>query len=309
MNLLSIADFSKDDIQSLIKEAIKIKNRPRSYQNKLKNKTLLLFFELPSLRTRLSFETAIHQLGGHSIFYHADKSLWKLKESIEDTAKNCSLFSDIVTLRLVKHDDIDTFSRNATVPVINALTDMYHPCQILSDLQTIIEHKNKLEGLKLAYIGDSNNNITHSLLLACSMFGIDMSIACPKLKAYYPQKIVLDKAKSYSKNSRNSKSKIEITTDPILAAKNADIIYTDSWMSYSIPKSEQKKREKVLGKYKVNNKVMQSAKKDAIFMHCLPALRGKEVTAEVIDGKQSVVFKQAENRLHMQKAILLKLLK
>jgi ornithine carbamoyltransferase len=306
MNLLSVEDFAKSEILTLIKDAQKIKKKPRNYQNKLKNKTLLLFFELPSLRTRLSFETAIHQLGGHSIFYHADKSLWKLKESIEDTAHNCSLFSEIITLRLVKHEDIELFSSNAKVPIINALTNMYHPCQILSDLQTIIEHKKKIKGLKLTYLGDSNNNITHSLLLACSMFGMDISIACPKQAKYYPKKSVLEKAKKYS---RTNQGKIEITTDPVLAAKNADIVYTDSWMSYAIPKSEQKKREKILKKYQVNSKVMKNANKDAIFMHCLPALRGKEVTADVIDGKQSVIFQQAENRLHMQKAILLKMLK
>lgn len=306
MNLLNVTDLSKKEILTLIEEARKIKKKPLHYSDKLKNKTLLLFFELPSLRTRLSFETAIHQLGGHAIFYKTDPNMWKLKESVSDSAKNISLFCDIVTLRLANHQDIEEFAHNASIPVINALTNMYHPCQILSDMLTIVEHKNRLEGLKLAYIGDSNNNITHSLLLCCSMFGIDISVACPKDSKYSPKKEIVAKAKGYSKASKN---KIKITADPSEAVKDADIIYTDSWMSYVIPKSEQKKREKILGKYQVNNKLMALAKKDAVFMHCLPAVRGKEVTAEVIDGKQSVVFPQAENRLHMQKAILLKLLK
>ncbi|MBD3260002.1 ornithine carbamoyltransferase, partial [Candidatus Woesearchaeota archaeon] len=295
MNLLSVNDFSKKKILELIGEAKKIKNRPKQYENKLKNKTLLLFFELPSLRTRLSFETAIHQLGGHSIFYKTDPGLWKLKESISDSSKNISLFSDIVTLRLVKHKDIEEFAQNSSIPVINALTDMYHPCQILSDMLTIIEHKKRLQGLKLAYLGDSNNNITHSLLICCSRLGLHISVACPKQKEYSPQKTVIEKAKEYS---RTSKNKIEITSDPVAAVKDADIIYTDSWMSYAIPKAKQKQRKKILKKYQVNSSLLKKAKPGAIFMHCLPATRGKEVTADVIDGPKSVVFKQAENRLH-----------
>ena len=293
-NLLSINDLSKKEILDLIKLTIKIKKHPEKYKNKASGKVLLTFFELPSLRTELSFDVAMFKMGGEIIDYHSESSPWAHgKESIEDVAKVVSRYCDLVMIRMNDHNELVKFAKNSKIPVINGLTSYEHPCQILSDLLTIYEKKGKLSKLKLAYLGDSNNNVTHSLINAANILGFKMTIACPNNKDFTP-KIPLKKVKIF----HNLKD----------AVKDADIVYTDSWMSYRIPKSQHKKRIKILKKFQVNKNVMKLAKKNAIFMHCLPALRGEEVTKDVIDGKQSIVFDQAENRLHMQKAIILKLL-
>jgi ornithine carbamoyltransferase len=205
--------------------------------------------------------------------------------------------------RLYKQEDIEELASNATIPVINGLTDTFHPCQILSDLFTICEKKKRLKGLKLSFVGDGNNNITHDLLLGCSAVGIDISVGCPK--ECLPQDWIVKLAEEKSKIIG---SKINILTDPKKAVENTDIVYADTWMSYHIPKNEKESRIKLFQPYQVNKELMSHVKKDAIFMNCLPAMRGYEQTAEVIDGPQSIVFDQAENRLHMQKAIMLKLL-
>ena len=205
--------------------------------------------------------------------------------------------------RLFKQKSIEELTKNAAVPVINGLTDIFHPCQILSDLFTIYEKKKKFKGLKLGYVGDGDNNITHSLLLGCSIVGIDISVGCPN--KYKPLWWVIDLAE---KKAKKSGSKIEVINDAKKAVKDADIVYTDSWMSYHIPKTQEKERIKIFKPFQVNKGLMKCAKNNAIFMNCLPAMRGYEQTAEVIDGKQSIVFDQAENRLHMQKAIILELL-
>lgn len=293
-NLLSINDLSKKEILNLINLGIKIKKNPKKYKNKAFEKVLLTFFSLPSLRTELSFDTAMFQMNGEVIDYHSESSPWAHgKESIEDVAKVVSRYCDLVMIRMNDHNELVKFAKNSKIPVINGLTSYEHPCQILSDLMTIYEKKGKLKGLKLAYFGDANNNVTHSLINAANILGISMTIACPKNKEFNP-KIPLKKVKMFYN---------------LEAAKDTDIIYTDSWFSYKVPKSQYKKRAKILKKFQVNKNVMKYAKKNAIFMHCLPALRGFEVTKDVIDGKQSIVFDQAENRLHMQKAIILKLLK
>lgn len=293
MNLISISDLNKKEILDLIKLAIKIKKHPNKFRNKLSGKVLLTFFELPSLRTELSFDSAMFQMNGEVIDYHSESSPWAHgKESIEDVAKVVSGYCDIVMIRMKDHSELVKFAKNSEIPVINGLTSYEHPCQILSDLMTIYEKRNKLKGLKLSYFGDANNNVTHSLINAANILGFNMTIACPNNKDFIP-KIPLKKVKMFHS---------------VEAAKDADIIYTDSWFSYRIPKSQYKKRVKILKKFQVNKNVMKLAKKNAVFMHCLPALRGYEVTKDVIDGKQSIVFKQAENRLHMQKAIILKLL-
>ena len=245
----------------------------------------------------------MNQLGGHAIYLDAKDAPLGKKESITDTAKASSRYCDIIMARLFKQEDIEELANNATVPVINALTDLFHPCQILSDLLTIHEKKGNPKGLKLCFVGDGNNNITHSLLLGCSITGMDISVGCPK--QHSPQEWVVEIAK---KNAAKSGSKIEILNDAKKAVENADIVYTDSWMSYHIPKNQEAERIKTFKPYQVNKELMANAKKNAIFMNCLPAMRGYEQTAEVIDGKQSIVFDQAENRLHMQKAIILKLL-
>ena len=292
-NLLSINDLNKKEILDLINLGIKIKKNPEKYKNKAFEKVLLTFFQLPSLRTELSFDTAMFQMNGEVIDYHSESSPWAHgKESIEDVSRVVSRYCDLVVIRMNDHNELVKFAKNSKIPVINGLTSYEHPCQILSDLLTIYEKKKKLRGLKLAYFGDANNNVTHSLIYAANILDINMTIACPNNKNFTP-KIPLKEVKMFHN---------------IEAAKNADIIYTDSWFSYRIPKSQYKRRTEVLRPYQVNNKVMSHAKKNALFMHCLPALRGYEVTKEVIDGKQSIVFDQAENRLHMQKAIIIKLL-
>jgi ornithine carbamoyltransferase len=306
-DLLSISELSKNEIIGLIKDAEKIKRRPKRYRTALSQRSLLTFFQMPSLRTMISFDVAMSSMGGNVVNYQSENSPWaKGKESIEDVARVISRYVDCIMVRMHDHSELVKFSKNASIPVINGLTSYEHPCQILSDLLTIKEKKNKLAGLKLAYFGDSLNNVTHSLLFACAILGIHISIACPKNKLYSPDPEVLKKAKLFAKTNNH---KIEITSDTKKAAKDADIIYTDSWMSYRISPREKKKRVKDLKCFQVDAKIMKWAKKDAIFMDDLPALRGMEVTAEVIDGKQSVVYDQAENRLHMQKAILLKLMK
>jgi len=302
-SLLSLMGVNKETIEKLIQNSIKIKKHPEKYFGILKNKTMLMIFEKPSLRTRVSFEVGMTQLGGHAIYMDTKDSPLGEKESLADTAKASSRYCDIIMARLFKQENIEELAKNATVPVINGLTDIFHPVQILSDLLTIYEKKGKLKGLKLCFIGDGNNNITHSLLLGCSLVGMDISVGCPK--EHMPQQWIV---KIAEKNAVKSGSKIKILNDAKKAVENADIVYADSWMSYHIPKEQKEERVKVFKPFQVNSELMEHAKKDAIFMNCLPAMRGCEQTAEVIDGKQSIVFDQAENRLHMQKAIMLKLL-
>ncbi len=302
-HLLSLKDFDRDGIIELIDSASHIKAYPDAYGNALKNKTMLMIFEKPSLRTRVSFQVGMHQLGGHTIVMETKDTPFREKESISDTAKASSRYVDIIMARLFKQEDIEELAANATVPVINGLTDTFHPCQILSDLLTIYEKKLNLANLKLVFIGDGNNNITHDLLFGCSAVGIDISVGCPEEAE--PQQWIVDIAKQ---KAGINESNVEITNDPVKAVRNADIVYADTWMSYHIRKEQKEARIKMFMPYQVNKKLMSYAKPNAIFMNCLPAMRGFEQTADIIDGPQSVVFDQAENRLHMQKAIILKLM-
>ena len=306
-HLLSITDFSKKEIVQIIKKALDVKKHPRKYSNALYEKTLMTFFQAPSLRTEVSFDVAMFQMGGEIVDYHSETSPWaKGKESIEDVAKVVSRYCDIIMIRMHDHRELMKFAKNSSIPVINGLTSEEHPCQIVGDFMTILEKKRKLSKIKIAYVGDANNNVTHSLILAGAMFGLDISIACPKMKEFMPQQRIMKQALQIARKTR---CKIEVTTNPQQAVKNADVVYTDSWMSYRIQPSEEKRRVKILKPYQVNNKLMKNAKKNAIFMHCLPAKRGQEVTKDVIDGKQSIVFDQAGNRLFSEKAILLFLFK
>jgi len=302
-DLLSLADWNNAQIMDLINNSIKIKANPKDYSGSMRSKTMLMIFEKPSLRTRISFEVGMLQLGGHAIYLGAKESPLGEKESVSDTAKVASRYCDIIMARLYRQEGIEELAKNATVPVINGLTDIFHPCQILSDLLTIYEKKGKLKGLKLCFAGDGNNNITHDLLLGCSAAGIDISVGCPRESE--PQEWI---AKIAKKKASSMESKVEILNDAKKAAENSDIVYADTWMSYHVPKEEREARLKIFQPYQVNKELMSHAKRDAIFMNCLPAMRGYEQTAEVIDGPQSVVFDQAENRLHMQKAIILKLM-
>lgn len=306
-NLVSITDFSKQEIMAIINKAIDIKKHPTKYHKALYEKTLMTFFQAPSLRTEVSFDVAMFQMGGEIVDYHSETSPWaKGKESLEDVAKVVSRYCDIIMIRMHDHQSLIKFAKNSTIPVINGLTSREHPCQILGDFLTIFEKKKKLSKLTLAYFGDAHNNVTHSLLLGCALLGMNITIACPQTKEFLPSSDILRQAKRLAKKT---KAKIIITKNPREAVKNADVLYTDSWMSYHVPPSQKKHRIKMLKPYQANGTLMKHAKKNAIFMHCLPALRGQEVTKEVIDGRQSIVFDQAENRLYSEKAILLTLLK
>ena len=302
-HLTSLIDYDNEMILDLVSHSIKLKANPGNYSNILRSKSLLMIFEKPSLRTRVSFQVGMHQLGGHSIVLEAKDMPFREKESIADTAKASSRYCDIIMARLFRQEDIEELANNATVPVINGLTDTFHPCQILSDLFTIFEKKKKLKGLKLSFVGDGNNNITHDLLLGCSAVGLDITVGCPA--QHSPQDWIVRKAQEKAKMNG---SEIKITDDAKEAVENADIVYADTWMSYHIPKEEKENRIKTFQPYQVNKELMSYAKNPALFMNCLPAMRGYEQTADIIDGPQSIVFDQAENRLHMQKAIILKLM-
>lgn len=305
-HLLSLKDLTKQDIAGLFQLSQKIKQAPPKYATALQGQSLLMLFEKPSLRTRVSFEVGMTQLGGHAVYYDVGTSpLGKGKETIEDTAQTASRYVNLIMARVFEHETLERMARIASVPVINALSNFSHPCQILSDLLTIIEHKKSLR-VKVAYLGDSNNNVTHSLLFAAALMGFSLSLACPSSEAFQPRKDVIAFATAAAK--KNSMP-ITITSHASEAVKDADVVYTDSWMSYHISSEEKPKRLAALQPYQVNDSLMKKAKKDAVFMHCLPAMRGEEVTASVIDGKQSIVFDQAENRLHMQKAIMMWLVK
>lgn len=304
-NLLSLGELTSEEILLILDLADKIKRNPLEYSAILKNKTLLMIFEKPSLRTRVSFEAGMTQMGGHAIYYNVSTSPLGKKETIEDTGKTVSKYVDIIMARLNKFEDVKKLAENSSVPVIDALSNMNHPCQILADLQTIREKKGILKRLKLAYFGDCENNVTYSLMHGCALVGMDIAVCGPQKPEFMPKKEVINQAKEIAQRIG---SKVIVTSDIKEAAQNADIVYTDSWMSYHIPEEEKQERIEALIPYQVTQGVISLAKPNAIFMNCLPAARGMEQTAEVIDGPQSVVFDQAENRLHSQKAIILKLL-
>ncbi len=302
-HLISLKDWSPEAIFNVLDLAVSVKGAPGQYAEVLKQKTLLMIFEKPSLRTRISFEAGMTQLGGHAIYYDMSTSpMGGGKETIEDSIKVISRMCDLVMARLFKHGDILEMAEHATVPVINALTDNSHPCQILADLLTIREKKGGLKGLTLAYLGDGFNNVTHSLMYGCSKVGMNIRVGSPG--AHMPAAEVAAQCARFAEESGAS---MLITDNAAEAVSGADVVYTDSWMSYHIPKDEEQERVKVFTPYQVNAALMAQAADDAIFMNCLPALRGAEQTAEVIDGPQSVVFDEAENRLHAQKAVMLKL--
>lgn len=305
-HLVTLADWNTQEITGVVELAREVKANPKNHYETLAHRTLIMMFEKPSLRTHLSFDVAMYQLGGHSIYYNLGTSpAGKKKESTADMVRVISRYADILMARLFSHRTMIEMAQYATIPVINGLTNFSHPCQILSDLLTISEKKGKLAGLKLAYFGDSCNNVTHSLLYGCAQTGISIAVGCPAQEQYCPNPGVVQHARDLGKNTGVN---VSVHSDPREAAKDADVVYTDSWMSYHVPPEEEPKRLEALMPYQVNSRLMSVAKPDAIFMNCLPALRGYEQTGEVIDGPQSVVFDQAENRLHAQKAILIKLL-
>jgi len=288
----------------LIKQAEKLKKRKRSLTTSiaLRPKVLAMIFQKPSTRTRVSFEAAMRQLGGHPINLNWNELQLSRGETIADTARVLSRYVDAIMARVDSHAEIVTLAENATIPVINGLSDVYHPCQILADFLTIVQKKKKLEELKLAYVGDGNN-ICNTLLVGCSKVGMDISVAHPE--GYGPHAEAVGFAGEFSKSSG---SKVELTIEPQVAVKDADIIYTDTFVSMGQESEKDRRLSHFLPKYQISEDLFLFAKPDAIFMHCLPAHRGEEVTAAVIDGPRSVVWEEAENRLHIQKAILLSLI-
>ncbi|HEY8140085.1 MAG TPA: ornithine carbamoyltransferase [Nitrososphaera sp.] len=304
-DVLSIADLTTNEINLILGLAAKLKKEHRSGRARqlLRGKTLGMIFQKPSTRTRVSFEVGMYQLGGSAIYLSTNDIQLSRGETIDDTAKTLSLYLDCIMARVYDHTDVQTLAAYSSVPVINGLSDSFHPCQILADLMTIREKKKKLQGLKLAWLGDGDN-VCNDLMLGCAKMGISMTAACPRGYAPLDEVVELARAEGSAMGAE-----IKVTEDPVGAVRNSDVVVTDTFIS--IGKEEEKAtREAVfLPKYQVNSATMRLAKKDAIFMHCLPAKRGQEVTSEVIDGKSSVVWSEAENRLHVQKALLCLLMK
>ncbi len=298
-HLLTLHDLSSEEIFQILKLAKKLKRELKEgvLHPVLRGKTLGMIFTKSSTRTRVSFEVGMSQLGGQALFLSSNDIQLGRGESIYDTAKVLSRYLDGIMIRTYKQSDVEELAEFGTIPIINGLTDLVHPCQILADLQTIEEHKGKLEGIKLAYIGDGNN-IAHSLLYGCAKVGMDVAIASPK--DYTCNEEIALNAKD---DARKTGAKVLLTEDPVEAIKDADVVYTDTWCSMG-QDAEKAERIKAFQGYQVNGELFKHAKDDAIFLHCLPAYRGYEVSEEVIDGPHSVIFDEAENRLHAQKAVM-----
>jgi ornithine carbamoyltransferase len=302
-HLIDLIDLSKEEIESLFTLAVRLKKELNAgiTHHLLKGKTLGMIFSKSSTRTRVSFEVGMYQLGGYAIFLSSSDIQLGRGETIHDTAKVLSHYVNGVMIRTFKHSDVLDLAKYGTIPIINGLTDLMHPCQVLSDLFTVYEKKGKLEGLKLAYVGDGNN-VANSLLQGCAITGMDISVASPR--GYECDGAIIEQAKSATKKSG---SKVVLTEDPEEAIKDADVVYTDTWISMG-QEAEKDIRIKVFMPYQVNKKLFSLAKEDAMFLHCLPAYRGYEVTEDIIDGPNSSVFEEAENRLHVQKAVMVTLM-
>ena len=302
-DLLTVGAIPRQAIARLLESARKLKalRRKGAQSQPLLGTTLGLLFEKPSTRTRVSFETGIHQLGGHSLFLSLDDIQLSRGETVADTAAVLSRYLDALVVRTFDHAIVEDWACHATIPVINGLTDLCHPCQALSDLLTIQERKGRLKGLKIAYVGDGNN-VANSLIEAAAKTGMAISVGCPS--GYEPDQRILDLAR---REAAETGGAVEITANPQVAVKDADAVYTDVWVSMG-QEGQEARRLDALAPYQLNERLLKSAKPDAIVMHCLPAHRGQEITAGVLDGPQSVILDQAENRLHMQKAILVELM-
>ena len=291
-HFLTLLDFTPESLRALITRAIELKalHKAGTLHEPLKNKVLAMVFEKSSTRTRMSFEAGMAQLGGTAIFLSPRDTQLGRGEPIEDSARVLSRMADIIMIRTFEHEKIERFTANSEVPVINALTDLYHPCQLLADMQTWFEHRGDIRGKTVVWIGDGNN-MCHSYINAARQYGFTLNIACPE--GYDPDASILQAAGSSA----------VILRDPVEAAANVDLVVTDVWASMG-QEEEQALREKAFARYQVDSNIMKAAADDALFMHCLPAHRGEEVAADVIDGPQSVVWDEAENRLHAQKALL-----
>lgn len=298
-DLVEIQDLTLEEIYQIfeLSASLKLKLYSGEPHKLLEGKTLGMIFAKPSTRTRVSFEVGIYQLGGIGMYFGPNDLQLRRGETIADTARVLSRYLDGIMIRTFSHQDVIDLAKYSSIPVINGLTDLHHPCQVLADLFTVLEKKRKLQGLKLAYVGDGNN-MAHSLLQGCSKVGMDISIATPE--GYEPQKEIVNQA---IENAKYFGSKVEVVKNPVDAVKNADIVYTDVWASMG-QESEAEERKKKFMPYQVNPELVKHAKDDYLFMHCLPAHRGEEVVDEVADSANSVIFDEAENRLHVQKAIM-----
>jgi ornithine carbamoyltransferase len=302
-DLLTLLDYTSEEVKALVDLAVKLKTVTKSGKcpRLLEGKTLGMIFEKSSTRTRVSFEVGMQQLGGYGMYMNARDMQIGRGEPISDTGKVLSGYLDGIMIRANSHEMVKELAENATIPVINGLTDLYHPCQALADLQTIYELKGSFEGLKVAYIGDGNN-VAHSLVIACAHVGIDVVVASPK--GYECDTQIIEKAKAVAATNGCT---VTLVQDPVLAAKNADVIYADVWTSMG-QEEETQQRLKDFEGYQINDALVAHAKKDYLFLHCLPAHREEEVSTSVIDGPNSYIYEQAENRLHAQKAVLVSLL-
>jgi ornithine carbamoyltransferase len=300
-DFLTIRDFTTEELLHFLELARNVKEDPARYATALKGKTLALIFEKPSLRTRVSFDVGIQQLGGFSVYLSpAEINLGK-RESVYDVAKNLERMVQGIMIRTFGHDIVERMAEYARIPVINGLTDLSHPCQAMADYLTILEHKGRLGGLKLAYVGDSNN-VSNSLMFAGARLGVHVAVASPA--GYQPKPELAAWAREAGEVTGST---LVITSDPVEAVANADVVYTDTWASMG-QEAEAYARKAVFRPYQVNADLFARAKPDAIFMHCLPAHRGDEVTDDVMDSPRSVIFDEAENRLHAQKAIMLEMM-
>ena len=300
-DFLTIHDLSLYEFNQILDLTIKAKEQSHRFRNKLRNKVLAMIFEKPSLRTRVTFEVGMLELGGEAIYLSPSDIQLGTRESPYDVGKNLERWVDGIMIRTFAHDNVVELAQAARIPVINALTDLLHPCQAMADFFTLREKKGDLKSLRLAYIGDGNN-VCHSLLLASAKAGCEMIVATPP--GFEPNPEILKQAEE---DAQETQARFHLTNDPQQAAQNADVIYTDVWASMGQEK-EKEKRASVFTPFQINEELMAKAKSDAVFMHCLPAHRGEEVTDEVIDSSQSIVYDQAENRLHVQKIIMLLLL-
>jgi ornithine carbamoyltransferase len=298
-NLISMDDLTREEIRSLMKttEMLKIQRQTGAPHELLKGKTLAMIFEKPSTRTRVSFEAGMIQLGGSAIYLSSSDLQLKRGETIADTARVLSRYVDLIMARVFAHQTVAELGKFSSVPVINGLSDDEHPCQILGDLFTVWEKKERFEGLKMAYIGDGNN-VCNSLMIGAAKVGINIHTAHPE--GYFPKD---EFVKSASLIAKENKCEIKVGSDPVAAAKDADVIYTDVWVSMG-QESKGDEKKNIFAPFRVDGKLLSHSKKDAIVLHCLPAHRGEEITDEVMDGPRSAVFDEAENRLHVQKAIM-----
>jgi len=300
-DLISIQDFSPDELACALELALAMKMRPADFRGNLAGKQIVLFFEKPSLRTRLTFEAGISSLGGSSFFVDQTHSRLGAREPLCDVAHNLERWIDGIVLRTFAHDTVTTMAQHACIPVINALSDVEHPCQAMADMLTLQQHFGELRGVRLAYVGDGNN-VAHSLMLAAASLGLSINVGTPQ--GYEPNAAITDAARELAALSGAT---VQVVNDPVEAVAGADAIYTDVWASMG-QEEETADRSKIFAPFQVNQKLFTCAARHAVFMHCLPAHRGDEVTAAVIDSPRSVVFDQAENRLHVQKSILVLLL-